>query len=601
MTFPAKVFLCFAVSFSLAVGLFFAAAQGGIRRAYVQMQADALTAASDNVQRELDRGAEDAARRVGLVAESEATMRMALDLSRPQPDFSMYANDAVGAARTHGLELCEFVSDDGTVISSAQAPERIGRKEDWIPQAAAGTPGKAFLRREEIDGIIVITQVVVRMVPVGEKKLYIAGGRRLDYRLLQALPLAAGMRALLFVDPDGKCSGQTVYDAEGTVVSAGGAAPFLTQICRNPGAPGTRPFPYAGRNDAETYSAVPLTAPDHTALGAALVVYSGAAELAAERSLRGQLLMVLALGFAIGALLSYWGAVSLARPLARLARSAREIAALAPHVHAAEKGGPEVAALAQALNEAAEKLAAERERLMQVERITAWREMTLRLTAEIESALDQLAEGRRAGDVSEAVANFHRLLDRFREFGELLVLPMHSVQLNDVVRTVLSDLEPLFYPTALGLARPPVSPEVALAEDLPLVHGDSAVLARAVDTFLLYAVYSMPAGGTLVVRTDAMAAFVRLQIVWPGSFSTEEEAKRLFSPNPVKRTYVTGLELATAQAIVVGHGGSVRTENSGGTSRILIQIPVEAKGQPSPEPARVAESLARIPSPQRPG
>jgi signal transduction histidine kinase len=584
MTFPVKVFLCFAAAFAAAAGLFFGASAGGIRRAYGQMETDEVAAASENIQRELDRGSEDVVRRVGLVAESEATLRMVLDLSRPQPDFSVYANDARGAARTNGLELCEFVTNDGTVISSAHAPETVGRKADWVTQAAGAGQGTALLRREQIAGETVITQMSVRVVSVGEKKLYIAGGRRVDYRMLQALPLAAGMRALLFVDPDGKCSGQNVYDPSGTIVPAGAAASFLAQICRNPGAAGTRPS-FADRSNAETYYALPLTAPDRTALGAAVLVHSEAAELAAERGLRRQLFMALVLGFAVGALVSYWGASSLARPLARLARSARDIAALAPGARADERGGPEVASLARALNQAAEKLAAERERLLQVERVTAWREMTQRLTGEIESALDQLAAGRREGDVSDAVANFHRLLDRFREFGELLVLPLQSVQLNDVVRVVLRDLEPFFNPAALDLARPPVSPEVSLAEDLPRVHGDSTVLGRAVDTFLLYAVYSMPAGGTLVVRTDAAAAFVRLQVEWPGPFPTEEEAKRLFSPNRVRRAYATGLELATAQAIVAGHGGSVRGESLPGVSRILVQLPVEGKGQVSSEPA----------------
>jgi hypothetical protein len=269
------------------------------------------------------------------------------------------------------------------------------------------------------------------------------------------------------------------------------------------------------------------------------------------------------------------------KPLVRLARSARDIAALAPGARAEARGGPEVTALALALNQAAQKLAAERERLMQAERVAAWREMTRRITAEIESALDALAEARGSGDVTDGIAAFQRVLDRFREFGELLVLPVESVRLNDVVRGVLRDLEPLFNPTANDVTRPPVSPEVSLAEDLPAIRGDSSALGRALDTFLLYAVYSMPTGGTFVLRTERAPGFALLRIEWPGPFPNEEEAERLFSSEPVKRTYVAELELAAAQATITDHGGTVETIRGEHTSALVIRIPEEHPALPA--------------------
>jgi signal transduction histidine kinase len=319
--------------------------------------------------------------------------------------------------------------------------------------------------------------------------------------------------------------------------------------------------------------------------------YSSVAQTAEEQALWRRLLLALALGLAGGAAISYLSATRLVQPLVRLARSARDIAALAPGARAEERGGPEVVALAQALNQAAHKLAGERERLLQAERVAAWREMTRRVSAEIEDALDALGAARRSGDVSGGVDGFQRVLDRFRDFGELLVLPVQSVRLNDVVRAVLRDLEPLFNPAVSDISRPPVSPEVSLAEDLPSVRADSSALSRALDTFLLYAVYSMSAGGTFVLRTERTPGFVVLRIEWPAAFPNDEEAARMFSSVPLKRNYAAGLELAVAQAIISDHGGTVETVRGGTASALIVRLPEEpaatAAGVTEREPAAV--------------
>lgn len=590
MTFPAKVFLSFVAAFALAAGLLFSAAISGVRRTHAGMEQGQVAAAFENVRRELERGAEDVSRRVGLVAESESTLKMALDLSRAQPDYSVYANDASGVRRTHGLELFEFVSGDGTVISSTESSGASGRKEDWVAGAAQATDGRAFLRRWPGGGERAIAQLAARELSVGQRKMYVVGGRLVDHRLLAVLPLGPGMRALLFADADGKCDPQQLWDATGTPASPGTAAEFLRSVCRNP-ASGGEGHRFADSVARENDYALPLVSADHGVLGAVILGYSSVAQTAEEQALWRRLLLALALGLAGGAAISYLSATRLVQPLVRLARSARDIAALAPGARAEERGGPEVVALAQALNQAAHKLAGERERLLQAERVAAWREMTRRVSAEIEDALDALGAARRSGDVSGGVDGFQRVLDRFRDFGELLVLPVQSVRLNDVVRAVLRDLEPLFNPAVSDISRPPVSPEVSLAEDLPSVRADSSALSRALDTFLLYAVYSMSAGGTFVLRTERTPGFVVLRIEWPAAFPNDEEAARMFSSVPLKRNYAAGLELAVAQAIISDHGGTVETVRGGTASALIVRLPEEpaatAAGVTEREPAAV--------------
>ena len=233
MKFPAKVLCAFLAAFVLAAVLLFSAALEAVRNTHAQMEARQVAAAFENTRRELARSAEDAGRRVSLVVESESTTRMALDLSRPQPDYSTYANDASGAARTHGLELFEFVNSEGTVISSAGAFPPIGSKEDWVVEAARTSPERqAILRVVAAGGEPALAHLAVRALAVGDRKLYAVGGSILDHRLLAALPLGPGVRASLFVNSAGKCEAFQGVDAAGTAASPSGAADFWATSAR---------------------------------------------------------------------------------------------------------------------------------------------------------------------------------------------------------------------------------------------------------------------------------------------------------------------------------------------------------------------------------
>src|ERR1700730_8658464 len=109
------------------------------------------------------------------IAEAEGTLRMAIDLSRPQADPSLYAHDARGIATSRELDFLDMVGDDGTLISSAQLPARIGFKNDWVTQQKDWNQQGAFLARVELPDKVELGLLCVRTVGVGEKKLYVIG------------------------------------------------------------------------------------------------------------------------------------------------------------------------------------------------------------------------------------------------------------------------------------------------------------------------------------------------------------------------------------------------------------------------------------------
>ena len=138
------------------------------------------------------------AQQVKNIADADITLRVAIDLARPNADQSLYVHDATGAAQDHQLDFVELVNWDGTVISSAQYPSHVGYKNDWVKATKDWNSTPAFLKKEELADSAALSLTAVRSVSGGnDKNLYIIGGRRLDRNFLSTLVLPSGMRALL--------------------------------------------------------------------------------------------------------------------------------------------------------------------------------------------------------------------------------------------------------------------------------------------------------------------------------------------------------------------------------------------------------------------
>src|SRR6202051_2913937 len=154
------------------------------RAAFEEMDAQRTEALVAQFQKEFAQRGEEVVHQVENIANAEITLRMALDLARPNADQSLYVHDGTGAAQDHGLDFVEFVNTDGTLISSAQYPSRVGYKNDWLSSTTNWNESTAFLRREELPTDVALSLSVVRTQPNVHKSFYIIGGRRLDKKFL---------------------------------------------------------------------------------------------------------------------------------------------------------------------------------------------------------------------------------------------------------------------------------------------------------------------------------------------------------------------------------------------------------------------------------
>src|ERR1700751_1830068 len=125
MSFRTKLFWVFSITVLASVSLVAYGvthyAQAAVEEADAQ-RSEALVA---QFNKEYDQRGLEIASQVKNITDAEITLKVAIDLARPNPDLSLYVHDAAGAAQDHELDYLEFVNWDGTLISSAQYPARV--------------------------------------------------------------------------------------------------------------------------------------------------------------------------------------------------------------------------------------------------------------------------------------------------------------------------------------------------------------------------------------------------------------------------------------------------------------------------------------------
>jgi signal transduction histidine kinase len=603
VTFRTKLFWVFTLALLLSVSLIAAGVTIVARRAFDESNRQHTDALVAQFKDEFQRRGQDVVERVQGIADAEGTVRMAIDLSRPKADVSVYVNDARGVSQSHQLDFLDFVATDGAIISSNEWPARFGYKMDWLTQTLDWAPVGSFLAKVDTQDGPALGLMAVSTVRVGDRDLYILGGERLGKEFLSSLALPSGMRALLYLDLQPDFDSTNLVDAAGPVSDGDQFGSFIKQERQQPL---EQTFRIAWTPDpasAEAFHTLPLLGRQKELLGVLLIGSSQREVVKLEQRIRDLALAVLAMGLFFGLMLSWWGAARVTRPVEKLAAGAREVSEGNWSARVSVRGRSEIGQLAVAFNRMTTQLTEQREQLVQAERVAAWRELARRLAHELKNPLFPLQTTvenlRRAKDSSpdqfedvfrestgillSEIENLKSIIGRFSDFAKMPQPELGPVNLNDVVRSVVKLFESQF--GAVG--RPPITPELHLEENLPIVQADATLLRRAIENLVLNAMDAMPAGGVLMLRTSHDEGGVELEISDTGSGLTPEECERLFTPYYTTKQHGTGLGLAIVQSVVSDHGGriSVESETGVGTS-FHIRLPIKPPDRPVSAPAR---------------
>ena len=598
MTFRSKLFVNFMLALLLSVALVTAGVTVATRRAFDELNRQHTDALVEQFQREFDRRGHDVLHRVQGIAEAEPTVRMAIDLSRPNADISVYVNDAHGVAQSHQLDFLDFVGTDGSIISSAEWSARFGYKMEWVTQKEDWASRGSFLMRLDTQEGPALALMAVAAVRVGDKDLYVVGGERLGKEFLASLVLPENMRALLYLNLDPAFQPVNLVDSAGSVAEAERFEPIIERERAHPSALTEKINWTFDAASAEIFHAIPKLGRQNELLGVLLIGNSQRTVVTLERHILWLAIGVAAIGILFGLFLSWWAAARVTLPVRRLAAGAREVSDGNWNTRVAVRGHDEIGQLAQSFNQMTQELVDQRERLIQAERVAAWREVARRLAHELKNPLfplqttvenlqrastqnpDQFEEVFResTGILLAEIENLKTIVGRFSDFAKMPQPELGPVDLNDIVRNVVKLFEAQF----CAVGRPPITPELHLGENLPTIQADNTLLHRAIENLVLNAMDAMPAGGILMMRTAQNNGNVDFEISDTGVGLTREEADRIFTPYYTTKQHGTGLGLAIVQAIVADHNGRITVESEMGVGTAFhLELPVKPPHHPN--------------------
>lgn len=598
MTFRRKLLAVFALTVFVSVAGVALVVLTLTRDAFERTENQRTAALVTQFQREFDRRGEDVARRVENIAGSDAASRMATTLNGTSPDSAEYFDLARTMAESHQLDFLEFLDWHGTIISSAQWPAKFGYPDNAFENLTTSSDQGTFLKLEELEDSTAIGVFAVRTVRMGEHPVYAVGGRRLDKNFLFALDLPPDMRALLYQNRGDHFSSDLLVDASTNANALDANHPLdrfatLVDAVRRYNVEMSGVINWSGdQADEEIFHAIPLrgTGKDHPLLGILLIGNSRRSYVELKRHIRDSALLVGGVGIVLAILLSSWAAARVTRPVEQLARAAQDVAGGNWNARVEVPGSDEVAQLAESFNHMTAELLAQKERLVQSERVAAWRELARRLAHELKNPLfplqltvENLTRARaQSPELFEEIfressqtllaeiSNLKAIIGRFSEFSKMPQPQLRQVQVNEILQGVAQ----LFRAQLQAPGRGAIVCNLELSENLEPISADPELLHRAISNLVLNAMDAMPNGGTLTLRSRGDDGKVILEVADTGSGLTREECERIFTPYYTSKQHGTGLGLAIVQSVVSDHGGriSVKSESGRGTV-FVIELP----------------------------
>lgn len=286
---------------------------------------------------------------------------------------------------------------------------------------------------------------------------------------------------------------------------------------------------------------------------------------------------------------------SLAVPLRQLARVAREFGSGKLNVRARLDRRDELGAVAKSFDDMADRITAllngQRELLANVSHELRTPLARIRVALDLATEGDAEAARDALANISTDWGDLDRLVEDVLAAARLdlgmaepgsLPLRRDSVDLGDIAHAA-SERAQVVYPEERL--------ELDIADDLPLIEGDGALLRRVIDNLVDNArKYSEPRSPVILrLRPSAGGDGVQLCVIDRGMGIDAADLPHIWTPffrtdrSRNRRTGGVGLGLTLVRRIVTAHGGSVDVKSSVGQgTEMTVTLP--ERGMPSPSP-----------------
>jgi len=244
-------------------------------------------------------------------------------------------------------------------------------------------------------------------------------------------------------------------------------------------------------------------------------------------------------------------------------------------------GEQELDRLVDALNEAGERLAQERSRASEAERLAAVGRLSAGLAHEIrnpiaamrlkaESALaasDDARKGAALEAILKQVARLDTLLRDLLQMTQTGEPKPREVELASFLQSTTEPHRELAAVNGLSIEAGTEEP------DKPLPWFDPLQMQRALDNLILNAIQNTPAGGRIDVNARREQDALLLSVTDSGTGVSQDMRERLFEPFATARAEGTGLGLAIVREIARAHRGDVRLVSTERGARFEIEMP----------------------------
>ena len=603
MSLRTRLLLVFGGIVVVTVALVSYAVSVGARRSFEKVDDQRATVIARQFQREFELQGDALSVRAAAIARSQPLRNMAVALSSPGGDPAPYVNLAGSLAAEQQLDFLEILSQDGTIISSAQWPARFGVHLPWAEDVQDWNTQRAFLQYEEIPDGAELALVSVRELTIADRRFLVVAGQRIDSNFLKSLVVPEGTRVLLW--QPSRSAGE-LQDDHGTVSMPPDLRPVLEESLRTREESRQKEGEHRvrledGPDGVYRVHAIPRTGRDSKRPLAILIAASSNRDLRElQKQIRDVGLVVVVGGIVLSILASGWSAGRISRPIEELSAAAHDVAAGNwERKVEAEPGNnkDEISQLVMSFNQMTDELLRQRDRALQAERVAAWRELARRLAHELKNPMfplqittENLMKARQqnspefdeifAESTSTLLAelsNLKKIVGRFSDFSKMPVPHLQRVNLN----RILEEIAKLFTPQLASSAKP-IKLETRFTSDDAVIAGDPELLRRAFENLVLNAIDAMPQGGVLRMATSASDGSVSVEISDSGAGMNAEEASRVFTPYYTTKQHGTGLGLAIVQSVISDHGATISVHSRPGEgTTIRMEFSREAAKQTS--------------------
>ncbi len=264
----------------------------------------------------------------------------------------------------------------------------------------------------------------------------------------------------------------------------------------------------------------------------------------------------------------------LVRPLEKLIIGARRIGAGDLDYRVELAGTDEFSRLANSFNTMATEIKLHQRRLLEAERLAAWREVARRIAHEIRNPLTP---------ITVELYRLQEMLDK-----QEISLPEESTKSLGAIRTQIQALQDLSSQFSTFAKEPELRPvrcnirdiienavslyshaenvrmNISIPDDISQLMLDPQMMARVFGNLIKNSIEVTPAGVTIDISARQKNDSVEVTVRDDGPGFPAEKLEKIDQPYITTKTSGTGLGLAIVKKIVKEHGGKIRFYNDDG-------------------------------------